>query len=315
MLLKLGCKVDIHPKVKNTNRVPDFFVQTHDSEMHDFFLEATVVAFQSSDETAAEARLNTIYDVLNKYVDSTNFFIDVKVNNSPSSQPPAKQIARFLNKNLQEVDPDEMLLLYNENYDSVPKWVFHHKEWSILFRPIPKKPSARGKSNSSPFGMFSGEFKQIDHKTPLRNAILDKANSYGELDKPLIVAINAMAPVDDYDLMNALFGQEKITYYITQELPVEVLKRDVSREPDGVWTSYSGPKNTRVSAVLLARHLYPWGITNADIRLYHNPWASKPYKSVMTRFPQAIPDNIHNKLDMVDGVSLIDVLGLPKTEF
>jgi len=315
MLLKLKCKVSIHPKVYGTDRAPDFLAEPLNSHSSDFFLEATVVNFLSSADMAEEARLNNIYDILNRYVDASNFFIDVKVGKGPKSQPPAKRIASFLNEKLKEIDPDEIALLYEKDYDLIPQWTFRYDEWNIVFRPVPRKPSARGKQNSMSLGMFSGEMKQVDHITPLRDAILDKAGSYGELEKPYVIAVNAMEPIDDYVVMSALFGQEQYTYYLHEESHPEIPDRKVSRKLDGVWINYSGPKNTRVSAVLVVHHLRPWSISGADIRLYHNPWASKPYTSVINCLPQAVPNKNTNHMEMIDGISLADVLDLPKIEF
>ena len=51
----------------------------------------------------------------------------------------------------------------------------------------------------------------MDHRTPLRDAIIDKAGYYGELTIPYVVAANALDHVDQDDIMDALFGQGQFT--------------------------------------------------------------------------------------------------------
>ncbi len=307
LLFCLGCAVVIHPSVKGTTRSPDFFVEPQSGES--FYLEATVATFQSKEEAAAEARLNQVYDVLNRHVDSTNFFISVDVNESPTFQPPGRKIAHFLNQKLKDLDPDEVTRRYeSEGYKSLPTWKFQHEGWSVLFDPIPKKPEARGKLGVQPLGMFTSGVKWVDHRTPLRDAIIDKASAYGNLEQPFIVAVNAMKIIDDISAMEALFGKEQFNLLFSQTSPVDVVDTKMTRIPDGVWTSRHGPTNTQLSAALIVRNLRPWSIGESACRLYHNPWALAPYSSSLTDLPQAVPDK--EQIGKVKGRAFVEILGI-----
>jgi hypothetical protein len=115
---------------------------------------------------------------------------------------------------------------------------------------------------------------------------------------------------DEIDIMEALFGKEQFIITFDEQGPSEPVESRLSRIPNGAWTSQEGPRYTRVSAVLLATQLSPWNIPRANLRLYHNPWAQKVYKSVLTQLPQAVPVQQENRMRNVDGQSNDLIFGL-----
>lgn len=305
LFYKLDCEVIIHPSIEDTSKSPDFLVKP--SRQEPFIVESTLATYQSSEEVSEQARINTVYDVLNRRVDSNNFSLILEIKGVPQTQPPAKKLANFLNQKLANLDPDEMFLLYKNNgLDAMPQWDFLYEDWTIKFRPIPKKPEARGKSGSKPLGMFSFSSRFVDHRTPLKKSVLDKASKYGDLGMPFVIAVNAMEYIDEIDVMEALFGNEEFTYYLPEDKNSEPILSRMSRDPDGVWTSHSGPRNSRVSAILITRLLLPWSISDSTVCLYHNPWTILPYSSVLCQLPQAIPDE--GKMVYSEGMTLSDIL-------
>ncbi len=138
------------------------------------------------------------------------------------------------------------------------------------------------------------------------NTIVDKARRYGRLDKPSVIAVNALDKwsLEPSEVIEALFGEETLTIN-----PEDLASPRQGRAPNGAWTSASGPRYTRNSAVLVAHGLNPWNIGQAELRLYHNPWAEQPYTSALVRIAQAIPRD--GVIDLVDGVNVAELLGLP----
>jgi len=310
LLVKLGCRVTLHPSATDGAKTPDFLAESSSGER--FYIEATLATGKSAAEAGALARMNTVYDVLNRSVDSPNFFLWLVLEGAPATQPPAKKLASFVNARLAELDPDEITRLYeSEGIDAVPRWHFEHEGWRIEFRPIPKKPEARGKPGVRPIGMQSFEIRWVDHRTAIRDAIIKKSGRYGVLDLPYIIAVNALEPIDEIDIMEALFGKEQFTVAFSQNEPLEPVRSEMSRLPDGAWTSPYGPRYTRVSGVLLATRLSSWNVPRANLRLYHNPWAQRVYSSVLTRLPQAIPQD--DCMKRIDGESPRAILGLSPT--
>jgi len=308
ILLRLGCQVTLHPTIPNVARTPDFLVESPNGER--FYIEATVATNESVGEAAARARMNAVYDVLNRIVDSPDFFLWLTIRGAPATPPPARRIASFVSACLAGLDPDAIIRLYESGRtEEVPRWSFEHEGWRIEFRPIPKKPEARGRPGVRLIGARITGVRGVDHRTSIKEAITEKAGRYGDLDLPYVVAVNVLEFVDEIDIMEALFGKEQFTVMFSDSGPAEPVDTQVSRLPDGAWTGLAGPRYTRVSAVLVATRLSAYGIPRANLRLYHNPWAQRLYKSVLTRLPQAMPRD--NRMERIDGESTEAIFGLP----
>jgi hypothetical protein len=309
VLAAMGCFVEIHPSPldSGTTRHPDFLVRPRAGSC--FYVEAILATAESAEESAARARKNEVYDALNR-LDSPNFFVGLDIAGAPSTPPSAKRIRAFLKKRLDKLDPDEIGAHWKSGQiKAVPKWPYEHDGWSITFYPIPKSPKLRGQSGVRPIGMVSPEARFVDSSTPIRNAIVEKAGRYGDLKLPYIIAVNALdeAPVDKIDIMDALFGNEQYTVAFGKTGMVS--EPEISRAPNGAWTSEARPRYTRVSAVLLTLGLFPWTVGSARTYLVHNPWAQRPYSSPLTRLPQGIPED--GQIRWQEGDSLYEILGLP----
>lgn len=306
LLTRLRCQVQIHPSTQSTTtKHPDFLVESPGGER--FYMEAVVATDESSEQAAAKARMNRVYDVLNR-LESPNFFIGMKLGGAPSTPPPARRIREFLAERLAPLNPDDMAKLLNSGgFEALPHWQYEHQGWRIDFFPIPKSADGRGTTGVRPLGMWFHEMTWVTTPKALRDAIVSKAGRYGELDLPYVIAVDVCGhPLDDTDAMEALFGTEQWVIPLAPSRRAEV---EIKRAPNGAWTSESGPRYTRVSAVLLVHHLTPWHVPKVPVRLYHNPWARRPYSSELTCLPQALPQGSH--MELRDGQSLAAIFGLP----
>lgn len=146
----------------------------------------------------------------------------------------------------------------------------------------------------------------IDEWTPIRNAVKFKGSKYGELDKPLLVAVNFSSfSLDRIDEMQALYGQEQFAFSVGE--PDKEPRFE--RLPNGAWLGKRGPQATRVSGAWLFNDLNPYSIQSRRHTLYFNPWASKPLPEVLTHLPHAIERG--GKVHWEKGFSLSQVLELP----
>jgi hypothetical protein len=307
-LLRMGCRVEIHPNIAEdeTTKRPDFLVESPHG--HRFYIEAVLATGESAEEAAARARMDVVYDAINR-LDSPGFFVGMDISGAPDTPPSARHIRAFLKARLDALDPDEVSEhLKLGGIRAIPHWRYEHEGWRIDFHPIPKSPKMRGKSGVRPIGMRSFEAKFVDSSTPIRDAIVAKAGRYGDLELPYVIAVNALdeSSVDRIDVMDALFGEEQ---YIVTFGQSGISESEMSRAPNGAWMSGSGPRYTRVSAVLVAVRLLPWTVGSAGVCLIHNPWAQRPYFSELTRLPQGIPQD--GRMEWQDGESLAEVLELP----
>jgi len=306
LLLRLKCQVVVHPPLSTSlEKRPDFLVTSPSGDQ--FYLEATLATAESRAKAAARARINEVYDALNR-LDSPNFFLGLSVRGAPGTPPSARDMKAFLRKKLADLDPDTMAELWESgNQDLIPVWTYQHDGWEIDFQPIPKSQKSRGEPGIRPIGLIQSEFERIDSHTPLREAIEEKAGRYGEMDLPYLVAVNALGDkgVDDIDVMEALFGQEVFVHsFGVTDSNDWVMKR----KTNGVWRGPSGSRYTRVSGILLFVHLHPGTVVRSNVRLIRNPWASLPYSSVLCALPQWIVRN--NRMVWQPGLSLAQILEL-----
>ncbi|MBW8010958.1 MAG: hypothetical protein FVQ83_06915 [Chloroflexi bacterium] len=275
-----------------------------------FYVEATLATDMSVSKAGAQARVNQFYDAINRLVDSQNFNLMLDIEGTPNTPPRARAIASKINSWLAELDPDELVTLYDaKGMDALPHLDYSHGGWRISVRPSPKRFEARGKAKSRAIGLQHFGFRLVDHKPAIRKAVIKKAGRYQELDLPYIIAVNALEHIDKIDSEEALFGTEQFTIKFSVDTTASSDKVIPSRLPDGAWTSPSGYKNKRVSAVLLVSRLTPWSVPKAAMRLYHHPEANKPYSSVLTRLPQA--ELKENKIIQLEGKLTGEIFTLP----
>ena len=306
--IELGAEVHTHFATGQTGpKIPDFFVT--DPDLASSYVEATVVTGKSMERQAAEARMDDIVETLNRLIESPNFWLSMERRGLPRAPAGAKQVAQEINRNLAKLDQAEKAApVSGGGSDSFPIWSFDLEGCVLTFQPFPKGDFARGKSSMRPIALQTGEFEFVDDRGPIRKAITRKANRYGSLGVPFVVALNCIEMIDEIDIMEALFGKEQ--FHVPVGLDNKVTSEDIgfSRKPDGAWTNPIGPRYSRVSAVLIAIHLRPWSIGDVVIRLYHNPWAELEYSSVLTRLNQARLQN--GLMRKIEGDSLADILEL-----
>ena len=294
ILLRLGCRVHIHPDLPHTDRKPDFLIQSPSGA--DCYLEAIHTSGASDDESNAQARLNTLYDSLNN-LKSPNFFIRIDVDGLPRTPIPGREIKRALERKLARLNPG----LINHYLDSgnlhlLPYWKFEHDGLQITCSPLPKPPELRGLPGVRTLGMktFGGI---IDSEGPIKHAVVKKAAHYGVLDLPLIVAVNATDVfLSEKDVLHALYGS--FSGYSEPEL---------LNDDRGVWGNFENPNWTRVSATLAILKLRSDKLV-VPVCLHHHPRPFRPYSGELTRLPQTQVTN--NRLITTDGQTIESILGL-----
>ena len=126
------------------------------------------------------------------------------------------------------------------------------------------------------------------------------------MDRPYVIAVNAL---------DILTGQSAITEALLGDEVLDVVETAAGyherpgRKSNGAFGSPSKPRNQVVSSVLVFTPLRLDTLGTCKVRLYHNPWANRPYTGALTKCPQrAVRDGRY--VD-VDGVSLGDLLGFP----
>jgi hypothetical protein len=285
LLLKLGCQIGIEAAKKGTSKKPDFLVE--DKEGNRFYMEAVVATDESVEEFAAKKRINLVYDTINR-MQSPNFLLFVRVEGSPATSPPGKKIRQALEQWLNTLDPNDEIYK-SEDIEDYPHLLFEHDGWKIDFFPIAKRPKAREKTGIRPIAAEIPRIgKRVTSHLSMQEAIERKATKYGEMDLPYIIALNALGDcAEEEHILDAFFGQEVTIVSMIRDTGKTIERNDRSR--DGALIRGNKAVNTRVSAVLLNIGLTPRNLSNASIRIYHNPWAQNPYSGILNELPRSVP--------------------------
>jgi hypothetical protein len=302
-LIRLGYKLEPHPELKNGSRSrPDFYVVAPNGE--DFYLEAVLASQDDGTDAAAEARKDTTLDALSQAV-HPNFMVEVESNGAPTSQPSGNRLRSATLAWLNSLNPDEIQrTIVEQGIKSAPSLKWAHEDWELLLRPIPLKLERRGKSNTL-IGILDGGAGFIDGWSPIRDAVKFKGGKYGDLHKPLLVAINVGSfDLDPIDEMQALYGQEQFLFS-RDDLEKEPI---FERAPNGAWYGHKGPKGRRVSGVWLFNDLNAYTIASRRHTVYFNPWARHALPEGLKQMPHASATD--GLMQWQDGVSFRDVLGL-----
>jgi hypothetical protein len=295
LLLRLGCRLTVHPQLTGTERRPDFLVESDGGTS--FLLEAAVVSDEAREETAARRLEDGIYDSLNE-LESPNFFLSMRINERSTQSPSGRRMRQFLTSRLTDLDPD----------GSLPDgWEYRGEGWRILFQPIAKSAAGRGKPGVRPLGILPVRSKWINTRDAIKKEIAGKATRYGTLDRPFVIAMNVTSEwgCDDDDVVDALFGTEAEIFQETENGIAHVGSR---RQPDGAWMGPTGPTNTRNSAVLLIKGAHPWNVPQVQQRLYLNPYAQRPLGAVLDQLPRA--EVVSGRLRLGNGKTSADLFGL-----
>lgn len=150
-----------------------------------------------------------------------------------------------------------------------------------------------------------GGVQFVEEHISIRNAVVKKANRYGALDLPFVVAVNAMGQFSSEEHADfALFGTETVMFRRNAEGGMD---HRLQRNTDGVWYGPHGPRKTGVSAVLSTERLTPWSLSQRRARLFLNPWAARPLNP-----PLAIDVRRaeNNRMSQVRGRSPREILGV-----
>ncbi|HET6791556.1 MAG TPA: hypothetical protein VFI35_08240 [Actinomycetota bacterium] len=293
-----------HPVVPGTQSRPDFAATRIDAS---FYVEATVIG-ESAAEAAADRRRNVIYDSLNA-VDSPNFFLGLEVEAEGATSPSARRLRTDLEHWLGNLDPDKATEAMKSGLDLLPTFRWDAEGWTVSFRAIPKNEDSRGKPGVRPLGMFGpGRAAAVYDVGQVRSDLGEKAGKYDRPDLPFLIAASVESPFFDaeHTTSGALFGREAVQFD-----PDSMESRSI-RTPDGLWTSPSGPRNTRVSAVLIVQNVSPWHFLHREPIVWNNPWAALPLPDVLPWEARKV-DLGHGTLVKRDATRRAhEVLGVPE---
>jgi hypothetical protein len=291
----LGFDPVVHPTLPHTAAKPDFCVTLGTGSK--CYVEAVGAAEDDGRDQAAEKRKNLAL----QYIDQrphARYMIGISESGEPTTQPSGKRFHRAIVHWLDSLDFDTVRAAIGEHHLTL-----RHEGWEVVVSPYPLNPAAHGKSTRL-IGSRSWGGAWIDGWQPIRNAVMKKYRSYGDLGAPLIVAVNmsgmALSPIDE---VQALFGQEQ-TVYTQGGYPPPHLQR----APNGAWYGPNGARGNRCSGAWLFDRLTVYEVHRRNT-LYKNPASIHAVPDAFNRFGTS--EVRGDRLHACTGDSLGAVLGLP----
>lgn len=184
---------------------------------------------------------------------------------------------------------------------AAPIWQHDEHGAHFTIQPVPKNLRRAG-GRAVGGRMLQGG--AIHPEVAIRSAVENKAGRYGDVDLPLVIAVNALeeyARIDD--AIDALFGT-------TGVIVRENSEPQVVRNTDGAWRGPAGEANTRSSAVLFVERLSAWSVAQRSLRLVVNPWARNPIRDIPlgVEMREVIDGRPHTRM----GQSLREIFNLPE---
>lgn len=307
LFLKLNCQVEVHPLMPQTNNKPDFLITEESGNQ--YYVEAVAVSYKPSAQRRAEKLLDTFVDYVIENLKDERFQVLLSVQGDLATAPPAKRTVRQLARWLASLDPGEVERAITaagpqDMLCAMPEHTVTHGKWAASFRACPLSEENRNRGLGGLRGWNTG-VRGVDQITPVETALKKKASRYGIFDRPFVVAIDAV-DVHKHSIEQALFGEIRIGIPVGPDFASG--EAHPIRDPQGVWTSWSGPRRKVLSAILVASGLHPCRIAEAECCLYLNPWADIPLESVLNRLPRIVVE--HNRMKQLDGSSLSDLMGV-----
>lgn len=298
----IGYELEIHPDLPNGSaRKPDFLVRT--PKEGSFYLEASLASELGPDEIGANKRKAVVLQAIDG-LDSPDFLIGVRADGNPMSPPSSKKLKAVIGAWIKGLDYETVCRKVEYEGQDPPKMEWEHDGWWIQFDAIPKRIDRRGTSQRV-IGVHSAGARWVNSWAPIRDAVRGKGTRYGELDLPMLIAVNLDSiSLDRIDETQALFGEE--AYVVSANNPdSEPVMR---RNPNGAWWGPKGPQLTRVSGVWIFDSTNCWNVASRHPTIYINPWAAKPLPNSLSRLRNAA--GVNGKLKWTEGLPFNELLGL-----
>ena len=264
----LNFKIEIHPKLKESKKRPDFLIQKDNFKA---YVEAKICYDKSESEMAFERRQNEFYDSLNK-TRIKGFLLRIsELDFKTTKQPSTKELISKIEREISVLDP-ELITTQMEKYgfDGCPSINYENKDFKISIQPMPLIRSKGDKISKNPIGMFPIGTIWGGGEDSLRESILKKAKRYGKFEIPYLICINALGikTSGKIDIENVIWGSLKYTFSINPENRAGKMTRAM----DGIFYNSGKPKLTNVSGILVTK-VFPSNIPNAKYWLFEHPFS------------------------------------------
>jgi hypothetical protein len=304
-LKRLGCSLRPHPVLNTGSSArPDFLVTTPTGE--EFYVEAVLASQRESKNSAADARIGTTVDLLSR-ASHPNFMIGIDMSGAPETPPRGTRLKNDVLRWLDTLNPEEVRACFEKgSFSSLPTLTWKHETWEVTVSAFPIKEGGKGQPMTF-IAWMNGKGGFINKWSPIRDAIRSKGSKYGDLKRPLLVAVNSIPfHLDRIDEMQALYGQEQFYFDVNDASRTPYFHR----APNGAWAGTTGPRGLRVSGAWLFSNLSLYNLPLCRSTLYFNQWATYPLPTLLRQLPHAMERD--GKIHGYGGLTLKQCFELPE---
>lgn len=270
--------IEVEPVIDGKSTNPDFLVRAPDGT--EFIVECVMANGESMDAAGAQRRMTTALDAAAD-VPSPVHYIAVNVQGVPTQPISLKALRRDLTRWIGQLPEDEADAKHTRPL------VHSQHGLKLIFSSMAKrqKPYADGDRS---IGAISHGIRMAVPGDDLRGSLLRKANRYGALPVPYVIAVNAAgAASGERDLLDAILGST--VGILRRSSPDDEGTLEAGRSNDGVLHNGRRARKRGVSAVLAFDHLSSWRPWGRGARLVRNPWANRPLPDVPLPIDQLNP--------------------------
>lgn len=277
-------RVAPNPKLTHTTRRVDFLATRGDERV---YVECTVVSHSDTDakERSAIGRLEAAIDASG----ITDYWLDLDFGQRGRAPINPEPFVTALREWIGTLDRDHVESTVHQGRNSLPHFEWREGDWITQVWAIPRGPDLRGRTDVRPLGILPGEDLDGELWLAARAKLELKAEAYGNLNAPYIIALDAPeAWPDEEQLAWAVLGPGAFTTWWQR---------------DGFLLRPGGPSYEGVSGVLMGITIQPHSFPRQVPTLYENPDARRP-----------VPDSVNwNRVRVRDG-SPLHVSGRPVHE-
>ncbi len=296
---RLGLAPRVHPKPSTGRGRPDFLINPRNGNAA--YVEANVVGVTGF--MVEDPREQAVLEAIDKLAiaQPTGIRLRAHSRGKLTASPPIRRIRNKIGRWLDDVDRD---FPRPGSINAKPITV-GHGDWSLTLTAYYRSDRLTDRLIHLPPGKGGASTKDA----ALRKNSLEKAKQHGELEHPLIIAMNTMDGFQKTeDEMAALFGSAQVDWY--EDASGNVLVPPLlPHEPDSLWRSRSGNRYSRVHGVLFFRGVWPWNAHDAVSYLYVNPYIKADIPDELLRLGSARVRDGQMKWEK--GIHLGDLLELP----
>ncbi len=291
---RLGFDIERDPAMPEGTRRPDFLIG---NDAESFYLEATIVGY-ASEEAATRKRQEVVVEMI-EAASHPDFALRIHALTPGDSQPAKREVVTAVEQWLSTLDWETETERVNEVARGAVGIELGHG-WRMRALPYPLPEASRGDPSFPMIATRTTGGGAINEPPSILDDLRAKASRYGQPDRPFVIAALCVRDfATDRDIEQALYGPEVMRIAVGPGGPL-LGTDELGREPKGLWQRGGEQQATRVSAVLTAIHLSPWLIATTPLRLWLNPWATRPLIANLP-WPTVAGDLGANQLVYADG--------------